>query len=291
MQFSAKFVQEVFKMIDMKKMVGLNMVTPPKRRDINAKQLERTDIPLQKRKIGVSEMITLFPKVATDRHVFYLHGGGFSLEASPFHKNIQTYFVNAFGLKVSYFNYPLAPEHTAATTLELTVQAFEKIGQLYPDDAFYLFGDSAGGGLALSVAQLLRDKKISHRPEKIVLASPWLDLTLSDPRIKTIQGYDVLLERELLAKAGRNYAGYYPLTDPRVSPLFGQMEDLGEIYAIAGTDDILYPDVLRLEKKIQQTSGTRLKLEIVTGMMHDFLVYPLKESSSYLKKIGEFYVL
>ena len=160
---------------------------------------------------------------------------------------------------------------------------------LYPDDHFYLFGDSAGGGLALSLAQQLRDQNVLHRPQKIVLASPWLDLTLSNPDIEKIQGNDVLLERELLAKAAKNYAGDFSLKDPRVSPLYGNLDDLKEIFTVVGTDDILFPDVLRLEKRIEKTEGTKLHLEVVEGMMHDFLVYPLKESKSYLKQIGDFY--
>ena len=289
MRFSAKFVKETFRVFNMKKMVGITMVTPPKRRDINTKQLQKTKIPQEKRRVNRSEMITLFPSVSTNKHIFYLHGGGFSLEASPFHKNIQTYFVNEFGLKVSYFNYPLAPENTVSITLDETFQAYKEIVMLYPDDHFYLFGDSAGGGLALSLAQQLRDQNVLHRPQKIVLASPWLDLTLSNPDIEKIQGNDVLLERELLAKAAKNYAGDFSLKDPRVSHLYGNLDDLKEIFTVVGTDDILFPDVLRLEKRIEKTEGTKLHLEVVEGMMHDFLVYPLKESKSYLKQIGDFY--
>src|SRR5699024_5952542 len=238
MRFSAKFVKETFRVFNMKKMVRITMVTPQKRRDINTKQLQKTKIHQEKRRVNRSEMITLFPSVSTNKHIFYLHGGGFSLEASPFHKNIQTYFVNEFGLKVSYFNYPLAPENTVSITLDETFQAYKEIVMLYPDDHFYLFGDSAGGGLALSLAQQLRDQNVLHRPQKIVLASPWLDLTLSNPDIEKIQGNDVLLERELLAKAAKNYAGDFSLKDPRVSPLYGNLDDLKEIFTVVGTDDI-----------------------------------------------------
>jgi hypothetical protein len=32
-----------------------------------------------------------------------------------------------------------------------------------------------------------------------------------------------------------------------------------------------------------------MRLEVVEGMMHDFVVYPLKESLPYVDQIGEFY--
>lgn len=286
MRYSAKFVKQVFKIINMKKLVGITMIDPPKRRDINAKQLERTGIPQKVNEVGEFEIITLFPAHSTTHHVFYLHGGGYALEASPFHKDIQERFVKKFGLKVSYFDYPLAPENTAEITIERTLQAFEKLVFLYPDDQFYLFGDSAGGGLAMSLAQQLRDRQVAQRPLKSALISPWLDLSISDPRSDKLQEKDVLLEKDLLSEAGKNYAGDLPLRDPRVSPIYGDFTDLGEFLVIVGTDEILYPDVLRLEKKVKKVAGTQLQLEVAPDMMHDFVVYPLKESLPYIDQIG-----
>lgn len=289
MRYSAKFVKRVFKVINMKKLVGATMVAPPKRRHLISRRLSQTDIPQKTLEIAGRQLITLFPGQPTKRHVFYLHGGGYALEASPFHKEIQERFVKRYNLKVSYFDYPLAPENTAEKIVPLTEEAFRKLTYLYPDDRFFLFGDSAGGGLAMSLAQHLRDDQVANRPQKIALASPWLDASLSDPRSQALQKKDVLLEKDLLAEAGENYAGELPVTDPIVSPLYGNFDQLGELLVIAGTDEILYPDVLRLQERIEGSQGTTMRLEIVAGMMHDFVVYPLKESLPYIDQIGEFY--
>ena len=97
-----------------------------------------------------------------------------------------------------------------------------------------------------------------------------------------------------MAEAAANYAGGLALTDPRVSPLFGELTDLGALLVISGTDDILNPDVLNLEERLQalgspDSTGTQLTLSIAPEMMHDFVVYPLKESAPYLDLIGNFY--
>ncbi|MBO1304803.1 alpha/beta hydrolase fold domain-containing protein [Enterococcus sp. 669A] len=289
MRYSAKFVKTVFKVINMKKLVGFNMIDPPKRRNINAKQLSRTGIPQVSSTVDGHEVITLLPPHPTNRHVFYLHGGGYALEASPFHKDIQERFVKRYNLKVSYFDYPLAPENTAEKTLPITEAAFRQLVYSYPDDEFRLFGDSAGGGLAMSLAQQLRDIQLEKRPMKIALASPWLDATLSDPRTEELQDKDVVLEKDMLSEAGENYAGELPLNDPRVSPIYGRFDDLGELLVIAGTDEILYPDVLRLQERVVRSKNTEMTLEIVPGMMHDFVVYPLKESLRYIDQMGEFF--
>lgn len=289
MRYSAKLVKNVFKVINMKKLVGATMVDPPKRRRLISRQLSQTDIPQKIAEIDGHQLITLFPGHPTRRHVFYLHGGGYALEASPFHKEIQERFVKRYNLKVSYFDYPLAPENTAEKTVPLTELAFRQLAYLYPDDCFFLFGDSAGGGLAMSLAQHLRNIDLPKRPKKIALASPWLDASLSDPRSQELQKKDVLLEKDLLAEAGENYAGELPLTDPMVSPIYGNFDQLGELLVVAGTDEILYPDVLRLQDRIKRSQGTTMRLEVVEGMMHDFVVYPLKESLLYVDQIGEFY--
>ena len=58
---------------------------------------------------------------------------------------------------------------------------------------------------------------------------------------------------------------------------------------VIGSPSILYPDVLRLQDRIKRSKGTTMQLEVVEGMMHDFVVYPLKESLPYVDQIGEFY--
>lgn len=289
MRYSAKFVKGLFKVLNMKKIVGISMIDPPKRRNIIAKQLKRIDIPQKVQSLDGHQLITLLPAHPTKRHVFYLHGGGYALEASPFHKNLQERFVKRYNLKVSYFDYPLAPENTAEKTLPLTEKAFRHLNFLYPDDKFYLFGDSAGGGLAMSLAQLLRDIDLEQRPKKLALVSPWLDATVSDPRSNELQEKDVLLEKDLLTEAGENYAGTWAVTDPRVSPIYGNFDDLGRLFVIAGTDEILYPDVLRLQERIKRSENTEMTLTVVPDMMHDFVVYPLKESLTYIDQIGEFF--
>ncbi|MGM0126409.1 hypothetical protein IGI37_003838 [Enterococcus sp. AZ194] len=289
MRYSANFVKQVFKIVNMKKLVGKAMVSPPKRRNITKKQLERTDLEIVYQTMGDRELLTLLPEKPTQKHVFYLHGGGYSLEASPFHKDIQERFAKKFNLKVSYFDYPLAPENTAKETIETTEEAFERLQALYCDDVFYLFGDSAGGGLAMALAQRLRDKEVKRRPRRMALVSPWLDVAISDPRSEELQAEDVLLEKELLAEAGKNYAGEWALDDPRVSPIYGSFDFLGYLLVIAGTAEILYPDVLRLQQKVQQSTGTNLQATIVPDMMHDFVVYPLRESLQYIDQIGHFF--
>ena len=93
----------------------------------------------------------------------------------------------------------------------------------------------------------------------------------------------------MLTQAGAAYAGNLAVDDPLVSPIYGTFQDLGELLVISGTDEILYPDVLRLKEKVANITGTTLSLIIVPDMMHDFVVYPLRESLPYIDEMGEFF--
>lgn len=52
-----------------------------------------------------------------------------------------------------------------------------------------LMGDSAGGGFVLALAQFMKQEEVPQ-PSQLILLSPWLDLSLSNPNIKEIDPSD-----------------------------------------------------------------------------------------------------
>ena len=85
-----------------------------------------------------------------------------------------------------------------------------------------MFGDSAGGGLALAVLQILRDEKIIPFPKKTVLMSPWVDLTMSNPKIGEAAERDPLLTMDCLYHAAERYIGNGDAKNAVLSPIFGR---------------------------------------------------------------------
>ena len=69
-----------------------------------------------------------------------------------------------------------------------------------------LGGDSAGGGLALSMLLTLREAG-APLPRAAVLLSPWTDLTVSSPSYAKMRKRDPSITQEDLREAGRKYAG------------------------------------------------------------------------------------
>ena len=150
------------------------------------------------------------------------------------------------------------------------LQSSEK--KLYPQDLFAVYGDSSGGGLGLALLMRLRDEGCQTRPEKAVWVSPAVDLTMSNPEIQKYRSIDRSLNFEGSIAAGKAYIGDADPHDPRISPLYGNMEDLGEMLLFYGENELLRPDCGLFAQKVEKSSGSKIQAFIGQNMYHDYLM-------------------
>lgn len=237
-------------------------------------------------------VITVSGKKTNGGHVIFLHGGGYVAEATASHRRIIEELVKMYGLKVTFIDYPLAPEHTYEKTHKIVMKAYREITIKNYGDEFYLFGDSAGGGLALAVLQILRDEKMIPFPKKTVLMSPWVDLTMSNPKIGEAAERDPLLTMDCLYHAAERYIGNGDAKNAVLSPTFGRMDNLGKIFLLTGTHEILNPDCRKLKTKLMAAYGTELEFYEGEKMVHDWILATpfYLEAFKAIEMVGEFYV-
>ena len=236
------------------------------------------------------QVITVKTEKSLNRHVIFLHGGGYVLRAVRSHKNIVERMVKKYNLKVTFVDYPLAPEYTADKTHEVLMKAYKSVTEKNKGDKFYFFGDSAGGGLALAFLQEARDKHVTPFPKKTVLMSPWPDISMTNEEIKDFEEKDPLLPVQSLIKVGKQYAGNLDLKSPLVSPIYGNIDNLGDIMLLFGTNEVFYPDCMKLSDMFDIAIGTRMELYIGENLCHDWILAPLKETEEALDAIGKFYL-
>ncbi len=222
-------------------------------------------------------------------HAVFLHGGAYVSEGLILHRAFMEKLVKNHAFRVTYIDYPLAPEHSVKKTHDVVLKAYRYLAEKYPMDKFVFLGDSAGGGLALSLLQrIAADKNLAPKPDKTVLLSPWLDITVSNPDAAEFEKKDPTLSKEALVFAGREYAKETDGRDPLVSPIFGKMEDLGEVLVTVGTHELFYPDCELLKEKIAAAKGSEVVLAVFENMFHDFPMTPLKESDVAAELISKF---
>jgi len=237
--------------------------------------------------IDQNEVSTMGKDLETPTNVLYFHGGMYLIEANSGHKKWLKKLYNHANCKITYVDYPLAPENTYNETIKMVVKTHQFLVNKYPNDNFILMGDSSGGGLALVLAQYLRDIQFENKPEKLILYSPWVILDMQNPDINQIVHKDLLLDVNELRKSARSYASGDDLSHKFLSPFYGSHQDLGEMHIFYGGDEILAPDISLLKMKCKEEDA-QAAFYCYEGMQHVFQLFTfLPESKDVLRRTIE----
>ena len=207
---------------------------------------------------------------AAGRHAIYLHGGGWVKEIRGTHWNRIAEFVERSGVTFHVPIYPLAPTGTAGPVTDHVADYLESLAKAHSADELILMGDSAGGQIAASTAIELNRRGLAPL-RNMILISPAMDLTLSNPEIGVTEKDDPWLAVPGIAEAVEMWRGDLPAEDDRVSPIYGALEGLGPITIFSGTRDITNPDTRRFVEKAR-AAGVPVTYHEAEGLIH---VYPL----------------
>ncbi|GAC1451957.1 MAG: hypothetical protein PVSMB6_02630 [Steroidobacteraceae bacterium] len=212
------------------------------------------------------------------RVILYLHGGGFFMGSPDSYRNRAMRLSYRCGAEVFLPAYRLAPEHPYPAALDDALAAWKLVRSLRKDAPVFVAGDSAGGGLSLSLLVRLRDLGLIM-PSGAVLLSPWTDLTLSGATIEGNHGKDLWFTRRHLEIWARYYLGRADGHSPYISPVFADLSGLPSLLLLAGENELLLDDALRVRDAAarQRTSAAVI---VGKGMQHDWpLTLPWLEES------------
>lgn len=230
--------------------------------------------------------------------IFNCHGGAYI--TNPFFLHFNFDFSNSVLREIGrpsslvLVEYPLVPNVAHDTLFEIVESVYRQTVLLYPNRKIVIIGDSAGGGMALVLAQRLAAAKMNgdnvKQPDSVLLLSPWLDVSMSDPESVELEGKDPFLAVSGLRTAGELLAGGsnpIPTTDPAVSPLFGSLDGLPPISVWTSTHDILWPDAKRLRDRVKKEKmTTRFRYYEKNGLLHCFFMLPGSNAGSTLSEIA-----
>jgi acetyl esterase/lipase len=238
---------------------------------------------------GVDCHFLLPPDQETEKQLIYLHGGSFSSGPIVHHWKMLTALCEETGIAAVMVRYRLAPRNPYPAGLNDVLAVCRALGREKGwGGELFLAGDSAGGGLCLSAALAMKERE-EDLPGKLVLLSPWLDLTLCDPKIDTLQEADPLLEREELLKAARQYAGGHDPSSPLLSPIYGDFTDIPPVFLQVGTREIFLSDCRRFRRKAA-AAGVRVVYQEWEGMFHDWMAFTpeMAEANRAVGQIASF---
>ncbi|MFD1720574.1 alpha/beta hydrolase fold domain-containing protein [Amnibacterium endophyticum] len=207
-------------------------------------------------------VVRLTPRAATGS-VVALHGGGYVFGPEPQHWTLWRRIAVASRREVVVPLYRLAPEGTAAVAVPWVAGLVRRSA-----GPVALLGDSAGGGLALAAALVLREEGL--RPP-LLLSAPWLDATMRRPwRLQR----DPWLARPGFEVAADRWRGDLPVDHPFVSPLLADLGGIGPVVVASGTRDLLHEDA----RRVRQRAPGPVRLLVGEGLIHNYPLLPVPEA-------------
>jgi acetyl esterase/lipase len=196
--------------------------------------------------------------------LLYLHGGGYFSCSPVTHRAITAAFALR-GFRVFAPNYRLAPEHPFPAALDDALAAYQALLAQAPGRPA-IGGDSAGGGLALSLLLAVKARNLPM-PACAALFCPWTDLAVTGASLKRNAGRDSLLCGPKVKAAAALYLQGQDPTNPLASPLYGDFTGLPPLLIQVGATEILLDDSTRLAARAA-AAGVVVELTVWDNLPH-----------------------
>jgi acetyl esterase/lipase len=246
---------------------------------------------LPKQKDSAWENITVY---------FYCHGGGYGAGNSStglsiliigilMHQKIldNHKLFSTRRLVIFAIDYPLAPEKKHPAQIVFANECYDWLVNSVGCKDMILGGDSAGGNLSVVLySELMKTPGSRILPRKLILISPWLDVSMSHmpPEIQQQRANSDLLTTQMLAKwrdnlvpSGKN------ARDTSISPFF-ELEPIKlpseGLLIVYGSSELFAPVIENYVNHLKRKNGpnaesrlfetNQLKVIMGLGMPHNF---------------------
>ena len=215
--------------------------------------------------------------------IFYLHGGGFTIGGGYAAAQMAMPLAHKTQMRTFSVDYRMPPDHPFPAGLNDAVEAYASLLRRFMPDQIVAYGASAGAGLAASFVLKARDLGMPM-PAACVLHSPELDLTESGDTFETNDKVDVMLSR--LTNSIALYADGHDLTDPYLSPIFGDFKKgYPATILSSGTRDLFLSNTVRMHRALRR-AGTKTELHIWEAMPHGgFMATAPEDEEVYVEHI------
>ncbi|HET9431782.1 MAG TPA: alpha/beta hydrolase [Chitinophagaceae bacterium] len=223
---------------------------------------------------------------ADNRIIIYLHGGCFVLGSIQSHQALVSHITRHLSIPALFVDYSLAPEKPFPAAINEIIHVYQHLLLLHPEADFILMGDSAGAGLSVSVLSKLNERNIPV-PKYLVMFSPWVDLTCTNPSIALNAGLDTILTKAQLQEFVSLYVNDNNLA--AANPVGNLHGKFPPTLILVGSGEILLDDSRVVYKKIG-SQQERVKLSVYDNQNHVWMLENIHSegSKNALKEIREF---
>ncbi|KAF1826002.1 alpha/beta-hydrolase, partial [Dissoconium aciculare CBS 342.82] len=190
-----------------------------------------------------------------DRVILYVHGGAYYFGSVDEHRYQMQRHARKLKTRVLAPRYRLSPQFPFPCGLHDCIATYFYLLEHFPPNQILFAGDSAGGGMVISMLVTLRDQGLPL-PAGAMLLSPWVDLTHSFP---SVAGEGLL---DYIPPAGFHHkpslAWPPPPTEPMQRKFTQPIEQAFDVVELPAANDL----DLRTPMNRNMTPGLGDKIEI-----------------------------
>lgn len=219
--------------------------------------------------------------------LLYFHGGGYIFGSPKTHRAMLARLAGLTGMRACLPRYRLAPEHPFPAAPEDAMTAYQGLldtGVAAKD--IVIGGDSAGGGLALSLLGEICARGLP-KPAAAFAFSPFTDLTLCGDSFHSNAKSDVMLP---VSRARETVDTYLQGADPRTplaSPIFADFTGAPDVCLYVGDTEYLLDDTVRIAARMRG-QGVQVSENIAHDLPHVWPIFQrlLPEADATLKHLA-----
>ncbi len=238
---------------------------------------------------GVACRWVAAPGTRDDAAIVFFHGGGYQIGSLDSHHNLMAALSAAAGCRVLGVDYRLAPENRFPAPVDDALSAYRWLAKRMATERITLCGDSAGGGLAVALMTLLRDKHMPL-PAAAVAMSPWVDMEAGGASFESNAAHDPVTNRRTIQLMARAYLGRNGNPrEPLASPVHANLARLPPLLVQVGSHEVLLDDARALVATAS-AQGVDVRLTEWKGMPHVFQLFAgrLDEADAAIHEAGQF---
>lgn len=244
--------------------------------------------------VGDATYRTVQPKAVAKKfrnNVFiHMHSGGYTLNAGLAGTPEAVLIAARLQIPVVAIDYRKPPKHPYPAAVDDVVAVYNHVLKSHKPEEIGFGGSSAGGGLALAAIHRFKRDDIPL-PAAVFAGSPWADLTKTSDSLYTLEGIDrgIVTYDGVLASSAAVYAGAEPLTNPMISPLYGDFSQFPPVQLVTGTRDLLLSDAARTHRAMKR-AGVSVELNVYEGVSHVgyLLSFTAPEAVEVFRELGAF---
>lgn len=206
--------------------------------------------------------------------ILYFHGGGFMSGGIDSHRRLCETLAHYSGATVISVDYVQLPEGTVADSVQDAISAYEGLLEISLDpDKIVVAGDSAGGYLAMKVAELATRRGL-RRPVAVLGFSPMLSLDpeRNDKAVERITPVnDAYLPPSRIRRIRAMWTAHDSVIEGFAAPLHASAYITSPVFLTAVEDELLRPEIEAMSMVLTD-KGIEVETHIWRRGIHAFPV-------------------